>query len=60
MDVTDVGYVVQPNAVNIGAAAGQRRLTLQHFHNDEVEVILTGLLPVLNAWLSGRGRKKKQ
>ena len=34
MDVTDVPYVLQPNAANIGCAATQR-LTLQHFDNDD-------------------------
>jgi len=36
MDVTDVGYVLQPNAVDIGTTARQRRLTLQHFNNEGV------------------------
>ena len=38
MDVTDVPYVIQPNAVDIGVAATQR-LTLQHFDNDDDPVL---------------------
>ena len=34
MDVTDVPYVIQPTAVDIGVAA-RKRITLQHFENDD-------------------------
>ena len=41
MDVTDVPYVLQPNAVNIGIGA-ERRLTLQHFNNNDTALAIIG------------------
>ncbi len=43
MDVTDVGYIVRPNTVNIGAR-GRQRLTIHHFV-DNIDPVITSIAP---------------
>jgi hypothetical protein len=44
MNVTDVGYVVRPNTVDIGAGGRRQRLTIHHFV-DNIDPVITSIAP---------------